>query len=763
MKINSGRISSLRRRAAFRRKKREALDSLHLGRFTIALANVVALTVLMSIHFLPDRIRLSVGDRSPTEIRAARSVRFVDTDASLQRRLDAATRVPPVYEMDRTALAQATRYVSDLFDTVARVRGNSNASPMRQLQTLSMELGGVFTLDKVRYFLDAKPVALDNLRATAKRLVETTMTHQIRSDTDDLAHARQELTADAKAAVTSTTEASILSTLGGKALRVNYKPNEVLTRQQREAAMRAAPPVIGEIRAGDTIFHSGDVFTQRHLDQCTALGFISPSLDLPTFLSIFALAGGMVFLVGYYLRRSLRDIYENPRLLILLSSVVFCAVVGLKLFGQVLGLPLSMAQVGYFGLMMVVAAGMIISELLSSRLAILVTALLSVQSGLLMNHELRFSVMTLMTSIVGIYAVDFTRNRNQLPRATLAVGLTNLILVWVLGGLLGDTTREIAYGSVWAVLAGAFAVAIFWFGVVLLEKPFGILTRAWLLELSSSEHPLLRELCLTAPGTYAHSVMVGNLAEAGAEAMGADKLYCRVASYYHDVGKMRRPHCFVENQHRENIHDKLNPSLSALVIASHVRDGLEIADEHKLPAQIKSVIAEHHGTSLIRYFYHQAVLDMPEDRFDPILEQHFRYEGPKPQSRESGIIMLADTVEAAARSLEKPTPSRVQNLVQTLIREKMTDGQLDECDLTFKDIGKIEEAFTHVLCGMLHARIGYPELQKSPLDESVRGSVRDQSLPISTPISHAGNDTELPGFAVSEREPASGRPEGAPR
>src|SRR5205085_565752 len=157
----------------------------------------------------------------------------------------------------------------------------------------------------------------------------------------------------------------------------------------------------------------------------------------------------------------------------------------------------------------------------------------------------------------------------------------NLVLVWVLGGLLGDSMTEILSGSAWAVLAAGIGVGAFWFGVTVLEKPFGILTHAWLLELSASEHPLLRQLCMTAPGTYAHSVMVGNLAEAAADAIGANSLFCRVASYYHDVGKMRRPDFFVENQHAENVHNRLNPSLSALIIASHVRDGLEIAEEHR--------------------------------------------------------------------------------------------------------------------------------------------------------------------------------------
>ena len=352
--------------------------------------------------------------------------------------------------------------------------------------------------------------------------------------------------------------------------------------------------------------------------------------------------------------------------------------------------------------------------------------------------------MTLISSLIGIYSVSNIRARGHLLRATLAIGTANVALVWILGGLLKDSINEVLSGSAWAVLSAGFAVGIFWFAVTLLERPFGILTHAWLLELSASDRPLLRELCLTAPGTYAHSIMVGNLAEAGAEAIGADSLFCRVASYYHDIGKIKRPHCFIENQHAENIHNKLNPSLSALIISSHVRDGLEIADQHKLPVQFKDVIAQHHGTSLIRYFYHQALAITGDEREDPVLEQHFRYDGPRPQTRESGIIMLADTVEAAARCIDKPNPARIQGLIETLIHDKLTDGQLDECDLTFKDIGKIQAAFTRILSAMLHGRIDYPDMPKS--GSSITSAVTSTQLPeeLKSALSHGSHYPELP-------------------
>jgi putative nucleotidyltransferase with HDIG domain len=732
-----------------RRKKsardRSASYSLDLGRFCIGLGTVVVLGMLLSVHFMPDRVSLNIGETSPTEIRASHSDQYVDSDATMRRKMDAAGRTPGVYDHDPAALAQSSSALSDLFDTVRRVRANPNLqSSTKRYQALAAELGAVFTPQQMQYLLDAQPTALDRLQNAARRLVDESMGRPIRSDTDDIARAREEFGDRARSAVSAATEVGVLEAISTKALRPNQKLNETKTRQAREASMRLVRPEMRDIRVGDVLVHKGDIFTQLNMDQCTALGLISPRLDLITFISIMALAAAMVFLVGFYIHANHSRIYESPSLLLLLAGIVILSVLGLKIFGQVLGIPLSIAQLGYFGLMMVVAAGMIIAVLLNAQLAVLVTALLSVQSGLIMNHELRFAVMTLISSLIGIYSVSNIRARGHLLRATLAIGTANVALVWILGGLLKDSINEVLTGSAWAVLSAGFAVGIFWFAVTLLERPFGILTHAWLLELSASDGPLLRELCLTAPGTYAHSIMVGNLAEAGAEAIGADSLFCRVASYYHDIGKIKRPHCFIENQHAENIHNKLNPSLSALIISSHVRDGLEIADQHKLPVQFKDVIAQHHGTSLIRYFYHQALAITGDEREDPVLEQHFRYDGPRPQTRESGIIMLADTVEAAARCIDKPNPARIQGLIETLIHDKLTDGQLDECDLTFKDIGKIQAAFTRILSAMLHGRIDYPDMPKS--GSSITSAVTSAPLPeeLKSALTHGSHYPELP-------------------
>jgi hypothetical protein len=398
---------------------------------------------------------------------------------------------------------------------------------------------------------------------------------------------------------------------------------------------------------------------------------------------------------------------------------------------------------------------MLVSALLDVSLGVLITSLLAVQSGLIMNHEIRFAVMSLVSGLVGIHTMTGRRQRMQLPRATLAIAATNVAMVWVLGGLLGDTLREVLTGTIWAGASAAFAIPLFWFGLAVLEKPFGILTEVWLLELSASEHPLLRELCLTAPGTYAHSIMVGNLAEGAAEAIGANALFCRVASYYHDVGKIRRPHCFVENQRAGNIHDRLNPSLSALVIAAHVRDGLELAEEHRLPPQIRDVIREHHGTGLIRYFYHQALIESGGAPSDPVLEQHFRYDGPRPRTRESGIIMLSDCVEAAARCLNHPSPGGIHSLVAGIIRDKLADGQLDDCDLTLRDLHTVEEAFARILSAMLHARVDYPDLTQGA------GGTEAEAV-VTCEVAHAGPDPQQFEQAPPDQPDAPGG-SGGPR
>jgi len=258
-----------------------------------------------------------------------------------------------------------------------------------------------------------------------------------------------------------------------------------------------------------------------------------------------------------------------------------------------------------------------------------------------------------------------------------------------------------------------------------LESAFGITSSVRLLELSNPGNSLLRRLQIEAPGTYHHSLLVGNLAEAAANAVGGDALLVRVAAYYHDIGKIKRPYFFIENQMGDNPHDKIAPTLSTLILTSHVKDGVELAREQKLPQGITEIIEQHHGNSLCSFFYHKAV---ENNKNENVTEEEFRYEGPKPQTKEAAMVMLADAVEAAVRSLQNRTSGRVEGIVRKIIKDKLMDGQLDECDLTLKDLDIIAAAFIRVLSGIFHNRIEYPDPQSLQNQESAKKAKRRKGL-----------------------------------
>jgi putative nucleotidyltransferase with HDIG domain len=472
-------------------------------------------------------------------------------------------------------------------------------------------------------------------------------------------------------------------------------------------------------------------------------------MDYITALCIGLLVMGVVGMVILYLARYHSAVYCSIPRLALLSLIVVVSVLGLKLGGTILGLKLTGVQFGCFTMIWIATAGMLTSILLSPQLAVLVIAMLSTTTGLAMNHELRWALASLVSSLVAIYTVSDIRNSSDLARAAGAMCTANLILVWLIGRIGGDIVSDLVTGSGWALVGGVASIGLFWLGTAALEKPFGVTTHRRLLELSDTNNPIFKRLLMEAPGTYSHSIFVGNIASMAADEIGADALLVRVASYYHDIGKIKRPNFFVENQHVENVHDRLNPSLSALVIRSHIKDGLDLAREYGLPPVICELMSQHHGTGLVRYFFHRAATSAANAESDTsVLEQQFRYDGVKPQSKEAALLMLADAVEAASRTLAKPTQGQIENMVDSIIAEKLADGQLDECDLTFKDISRIRASFDRTLTSMLHARIEYPELCISDGKVAIGNGSAGKELPAGEGGSGQAGDSGKENTAV---------------
>ena len=357
--------------------------------------------------------------------------------------------------------------------------------------------------------------------------------------------------------------------------------------------------------------------------------------------------------------------------------------------------------------------GMLITILIGFDIAFLGAILMSVLISVLVGGKIEVTLVLMVGSVVGMYAVKDVRRRGKILLAGVFVGLAKVLGIVSIGLINGMEMDFFIKDGIWCLASGLLSGFIVMGLLPVFEHLFKISTNINLLELTDLNHPLLKKLAMEAPGTYHHSIMVGNLAETACDAIGANSLRARVGAYYHDIGKIPKAEYFSENEMGAGSrHSNLTPSMSALIIGKHVKEGIDIAKKYKLNKTICDFIAQHHGDSLIAYFYQKA-LEKSENGM-VLNEDNFRYPGPRPQTKESAIVLLADSVEASSRAMDDPTPSSIRNLVKKIINNKFIDGQLDGCDLTLKDMHKIADSFVRILMGVFHTRLNYPEETKPP-------------------------------------------------
>jgi len=503
-------------------------------------------------------------------------------------------------------------------------------------------------------------------------------------------------------------------------LAANVGANLVFNRAETAQRVRLAAAQVTErsqvLRRGQVLVRRGDTVTPA---VARTLSLMSAQRhDLGTLTN--AVGAGLVMLlmaVGWWrLLPAFGTSTENAgRLSMIFLLMIACAAIDrLGLFvASAVALnsqaeALSLVQTYLWGLPW--ATGPVaVALLLGVQPAVLFAVWGSVAAAVLLGGDFQMLVFVLASGLVGALAAQRHKERSLFIRIGAVVGGTNVVVLAVLLLYRGAPLdlSSVALAALFALVGGPLSVGTAGFLLPALEKAFGITTDLRLLELSNQNLPLLKRLSLEAPGTYQHSLTVGNLAEAGAEAVGASALLLRVCAYYHDVGKLVKPEYFVENQRGQNPHDNLSPSMSALVIQSHVKEGLEIARHHNLPLPIRQAIATHHGTKLIRYFYSRARERVTRDQGE-VRESDYRYPGPRPNTKELGVLLLADAVEAAARTLDNPTPAKIQNMIDKIFSDALEDGQLDETALTFSELDKIANAFLWVLTSMYHHRVDYP-------------------------------------------------------
>jgi hypothetical protein len=496
----------------------------------------------------------------------------------------------------------------------------------------------------------------------------------------------------------------------------NISYNGTETRGRRAEAARDVDPVVLQIKKGKTIVREGDEITAKELavleslqqvrDRSKTSARVAGAFILICFLMLALWRYFIYFQTKH--RQSVHD-FLLIVLILTLTLIVFRGFVTLGvLVAESLRVgSLSQPELYYFAAPLAFGCILVIL-LLHTGAAVVYTVLLTALVGLYARDSSAM-VYTLLGCLAAIFALNQYKERAAIVRCGLVLGLVNVLTVLGLNMIRAPLVwNAVLIQSLCGFLSGIMAAGLTSLMLPLLETIFGITTDIKLLELSNLNTPILRRLALEAPGTYHHSIIVGTLAEAAAEAIGANSLLVRVGAYYHDIGKIKKAEYYVENQlFTGNKHEHLTPAMSSLIISSHVRDGLEMAEQIKLPQKIGDLIPQHHGTRLMTYFYQKAK-DAAEGTKQVINENEFRYPGPKPQSREAAILMLADGVEAASRTLTDPTPNQILGMVKRIVYNTLNDGQFDECEITMKDLDLIAHAFMRVLTGMHHHRIDYP-------------------------------------------------------
>lgn len=501
-------------------------------------------------------------------------------------------------------------------------------------------------------------------------------------------------------------QSKVAITLLQAILKPNVTYNDVLTQaaQAREAA--AVRPLTSQVRRGDLIVMRGEVVSNDDVAILTALGMMGSQLQWVKLIGTLGVVTIFMILVDRFVYFFVRRIYFQTKYYVLLGLISFI-VLGIARLAEEIHW-VSRGIDGYFCIPIAVAA-MMVGLLITPHLSLIMCVLL----GLLISMSYEFNELVFLylfvSSAVSTFAIYKRYSRSQLMVSGYWVGVCNAGLVIIIGLLTAH------YDPLWylsnmlvAFIAGVGSSMVTLASLPYIEGLFGMTTQQTLLEFSNLNHPLLHRLLMTAPGTYQHSLMVANLSEAAAEAIHADAVLCRVGAYYHDVGKMKRPLFFSENQVAgDNPHSSLSPRLSKLIVAAHPKDGVELASKYRLPPIIKDFMLQHHGTSVVSFFYNQAMV--VEDTVEEVNIEEFRYAGPKPQFKEVGIVMLADSVEAAVKSIEKPTPHKIEAMVERIFQEKIEDHQLAECPLSLLELERIKDAFLRVFKGVYHYRVDYKE------------------------------------------------------
>ncbi|EOS57835.1 MULTISPECIES: HD family phosphohydrolase [Paenibacillus] len=740
-------------------QKKSALQSRFAGwkystsvRYVLFALLVVMFYVSLAPKLLPETYDIAVGLPSEKEILAPMDI--PDTKATLKAQEEAAEKVGQVYTI--LPLRNET-LVAQMLDRIFRLNQDDQVSEEDKIKIYREELpqrvkdhvqnfimnnrnSSVYSatlfeevtqrIDEQQYHISEetfikiprltsedinamKPVAADIVaRLTADPIVEA---QTARAKVAEMV---------STSSLSKRTAREVVQELARLSITANKFYDEEATKAAKVEARENTPTVY--IKQGDVLVHKGERITQEMYTLLEKNGLLKDEVDYSPQLGLLLLSLLMATGLIMFIRQSegaSRFKYNNAQFVMLLL-IIFITIASMHVINI-----LQSEQQAFVGYLAPIATGaMLITLLLDLPLAYLCSFLFSVLASIILNQrqseifDFQFGFFALVTSFAAIFAIHRASQRSTLLKAGIMICLFGALSIFALQLIDNqDWTQTSTLYALGFSVAGGLLTTILVIGLMpFFEVTFGILSALKLVELSNPNHPLLRKLLTETPGTYHHSVMVGNLSEAAAEAIGANGLLCRVGSYYHDIGKTKRPSYFIENQNNmENPHDFIDPKLSKSIIIAHARDGVEMQKEYKLPKPIRDIAEQHHGTTFLHYFYHKALRLAEEQGVEPdFTEDDFRYPGPKAQSKEAAVVGIADSVEAAVRSLRKPTVEQVESMIEKIIKSRLDDHQFNECDLTMRELDIIAQTLKETVMGIFHSRIEYPEeVKKSKENE----------------------------------------------
>ncbi|MCR6513492.1 HDIG domain-containing protein [Clostridium sp. LY3-2] len=658
---------------------------------------ITYILLITSISF--KQYDLKEGDIARTDIKAPRDT--INEVATKDKEDEAAKGVEKKYTLNTSIEESAKSYIEGFFNKIINIKSSdkNTEDKVNELKKLS---DYNLSEDELKVLLNLSSEELDSLKYDLNGVIIDVYRKNIPDDNEEsLAQAKNLAEEKIGYLNTSNKVKDVLK----KVILPQIKPNFYLDVGATDQAIKDAKKNVQKviIKKNQTIVSEGEPITGEQLSVLEDLGLLDKSSGREFFIMYVVLAVFVVLvfvLQNVYIAKNHKETYKDTKMMILINTVSIISFILSRVIGALspFAIPLTSAPI-------------LLSLLIDYRLSMVICSLNVLVISALVNFNPQVMLLALLSAILGSTSLKKMQQRNDIMRLSVSITIFSTVLTFTTGVLISNNLSEVLSISLISGVGVIFSAILAIGFLPFLESTFDVVTSLKLLELSNPNNPLLKKLLMEAPGTYHHSMLVANLAEMAAEEVNANPVIARIGAYFHDIGKTKRPYFFGENQiGRENPHNNITPNLSTLIITSHVKDGVELAKEYNMPKVIKDIIEQHHGTTLVKYFYY--TLKNNSENPDEIKEEDFRYPGPIPSSKEAGIIMIADSVEAAVRSISDPTKGKIEEMVNNIIKDKLYSGQLDDCDLTLKDLEKIRKCFLKTLNGIYHQRVEYPTEKK---------------------------------------------------